>query len=391
MFLKPLVKRNPRFIESVLSLHEQGILEANTFVFDLDTFRENAQIIKKNADKHNLNVYGMTKQIGYNPHLHQAIVDAGIESFVAVDWMGARLMHNQGYKIGHVGHLVQLPKGTTDQIMAMNPEVVTVFSIFKAQQVNESAKKLNRIQPILLRVYDEDCTFYPGHEGGFHVDSLESVVAEIRKLNNVEIIGVTSFPAMLFSEEAKSVRPTKNFQAIQRAVKKLKELAVDVKQVNTPGTTSSDVFEIMASYGATHVEPGNGFTGTTPLATVQDTQEIPAVLYLSEISHLYNGRGHVFGGGLYVDRVRGRYSLKARVGKKLEEKEVELIPDDGIDYYGYVDGGVKEGEPVIFGFRPQIFVTRGQVAIVEGIHSNNPKLLGYYDANGLPIQRGDGK
>ncbi|WAH36811.1 amino acid permease [Alicyclobacillus dauci] len=85
----------------------------------------------------------------------------------------------------------------------------------------------------------------------------------------------------------------------------------------------------MKSYGATHVEPGNGFTGTTPLATVQETAELPAVLYLSEISHMHNGRGHVFGGGLYVDRVRGHYDLKARVGKNLAERSVELIPDEG--------------------------------------------------------------
>ncbi|WAH38724.1 alanine racemase [Alicyclobacillus dauci] len=388
MFLKSLVDRNRKFVEAVVSLHEEGALEANTFVFDLDAFRENAKILKENADKFHLNVYGMTKQMGYNPILHQAIVDAGIESFVAVDWMGARLMHEQGYKIGHVGHLVQPPKGAADDLLAMNPEVFTVFSVHKARQVSDAAKRLNVVQPILLRVYDDTCTFYPGHEGGFHVDTLESSVREIQKLPNVEIVGVTSFPAMLFNESAGTVRPTHNFEVIQLAVEKLRRMGIVVKQVNAPGTTSSDVFELMASMGATHVEPGNGFTGTTPLATVQDVQELPAVLYLSEISHIHNGRGHVFGGGLYVDKVRGQYGLKARVGKDLAERDVELIPDDGIDYYGYVDGQVEEGQTVIFGFRPQIFVTRGQVAVVEGIHEGKPVVLGYHDQNGRVIQRG---
>ena len=57
--------------------------------------------------------------------------------------------------------------------------------------------------------------------------------------------------------------------------------------------------------GATQVEPGHGLTGTTPLHAVDDLVEDPAVAYVSEVSHLWNGRAYVFGGGLYVDPVLG--------------------------------------------------------------------------------------
>jgi predicted amino acid racemase len=390
MFLDVLKRRNPAFLEAVLQLHEEKRLEANTYVLDLQTVRENTAVIKQKADQHGLQVYAMTKQVGYNPVLQRIVADAGIPSFVAVDWMAARKMHMQGFKLGHVGHLVQAPKGAVLDLVKMRPEVFTVFSVQKARELNEAAQKNGFKQNVLLRVYGENPVFYPGHEGGFFAGpALIEGAKEIAAMSHLEIAGVTSFPCMLFDKEAQDVRPTVNFETAVKAAELLqKELNIKVKQINTPGTNSSDAFEMMAGLGSTHVEPGHGLTGTTPLATVRDTAEKPAVLYLSEISHLYNGRGHVFGGGLYVDPVRGPYPLRAFVGKEMTERNAELIPAGGIDYYGYIDGRVQEGEPVIFGFRPQVFFTRGQVAAVDGIREGNPKVIGYYDSQGNAIVKG---
>ena len=38
--------------------------------------------------------------------------------------------------------------------------------------------------------------------------------------------------------------------------------------------------------------------------------------------------------------------------------------------------------PVIMAFRFQMFVTRSKVALVEGIHNNNPHVIGVYDGLG---------
>jgi predicted amino acid racemase len=388
MFLKTLQDRNAGLLNAVIKLYEAGKLEANTYVLDLQTVRDNATLISERAGKSGLNVYAMTKQLGYNPDLQQAVVDSGIESFVAVDWMGARTMHKQGFKIGHAGHLVQAPKGAVRDIVDMQPEVVTVFTMQKAAELNEAAKQAGIKQNILLRVYGEQPLFYPGHEGGFFIGDVVDAAREIMKLSNLTITGVTSFPCFLFNKEAQDVKPTVNLDAVLEAARLLKkELGIAVTQINVPGTNSSDLFEMIAARGGTHVEPGHGLTGTTPLATVRETPEKPALLYVSEISHMHNGRGHVFGGGLYVDPVRGPYPLQALVGNDLAPREAELIPAGGIDYYGYIDGKVQEGDPVIFGFRPQIFVTRGQVAAVDGIREGKPVVLGYYDANGNRISR----
>jgi predicted amino acid racemase len=390
VFLKKLLQRNPDFVKSVLKLYNAGQLEANTYVLDLQKVRHNAAIISEKAQKLGLHVYGMTKQVGYNPHLQQAVVESGIESFVAVDWMGARQMHKQGFKLGHVGHLVQAPKGAVLDLVKMQPEVFTVFSLQKAQELNEAAKQLGVRQNILLRVYGEQVLFYPGHEGGFFLGDLIDAAREIGKLSHIRIVGVTSFPCLLFDKEVQEVMPTVHFDAVLEAARLLQsQLGIAVEQINVPGTNSADVLDVIAKRGGTHVEPGHGLTGTTPLGTVKETLETPAILYLSEISHIHQGRGHVFGGGLYVDPVRGSYPLQAIVGQKLEERSAELIPVGGIDYYGYVDGQVNEGDPVIFGFRPQVFVTRGQVAAIDGVSGGEPSILGYCDAQGNVIDRGN--
>lgn len=388
MFLNVLRERNPKLIDAVVKLHGEGKLEANTYVMDLETIRANAAVIASRAKQVGLKVYGMTKQIGYNPIAQKEIVKAGIPSFVAVDWMGARQMTRQDFVLGHVGHLVQPPKRVIRELLQMQPEVFTVFSLDKAKAINEEAKKLHIVQNILLRVYGENPRFYPGHEGGFFINDLIDAAREISKLSNLRIVGVTSFPCMLFDKEAQDVRPTTNFDAVVAAARLLeKELNVTIEQINAPGTTSSDVFEIISRHGGTHVEPGHGLTGTTPLATVKHVAEKPALLYLSEVSHMYNGRAHVFGGGLYSDRVKGEYQLKVLVGSDLDIRNAELIPDSGIDYYGYVDGAAREGEPVIFGFRPQIFHSRGQTAVIDGVEEGNPRVLGFYDSQGNSIVR----
>jgi predicted amino acid racemase len=390
MFLKPLIERNPAFVKSVLKLHNEGQLEANTYALDLEKVRQNSSIISEKAKRLGLHVYGMTKQVGYNPFLQQAVVDSGIESFVAVDWMGARQMHKQGFKLGHVGHLVQAPRGAVLDLVKMQPEVFTVFSLQKAKELNEAAKQLGVRQNILLRVYGQQVLFYPGHEGGFALDQLIDAAREIGKLSNLQIVGVTSFPCLLFDKEAQHVVPTVHFDAVLEAARLLQtHLGIAIQQINVPGTNSADMLETIAKRGGTHVEPGHGLTGTTPLATVKETLETPAILYLSEISHIHQGRGHVFGGGLYVDPVRGSYPLQVRVGHELQERSAELIPLGGIDYYGYVDGEVNEGDPVIFGFRPQVFVTRGQVAAVDRVSTGDPCVLGYCDSQGNVIAKGE--
>ena len=152
-------------------------------------------------------------------------------------------------------------------------------------------------------------------------------------------------------------------------------------EINAPGTTSSVTLEALAEAGATQVEPGHGLTGTTPLHVSNDLPETPAVVYLTEISHLSGGEAFCFGGGLYIDPVFPHYPLRAIVAREPRAdaaalRAVEIPTPDAIDYYGMIEAGgpakPEPGDSVVFGFRPQAFVTRAFVAGVSGLATGKP-------------------
>ena len=80
----------------------------------------------------------------------------------------------------------------------------------------------------------------------------------------------------------------------------------------------------LAEAGATQVEPGHGLTGTTPLHVSDDLPEAPAVVYLTEVSHLSGGEAFCFGGGLYIDPVFPNYQVKAIVAREPRTDEAAL-------------------------------------------------------------------
>ncbi|WP_419640161.1 hypothetical protein [Vibrio anguillarum] len=43
------------------------------------------------------------------------------------------------------------------------------------------------------------------------------------------------------------------------------------------------------------------------------------------------------------------------------------------------------GSPVVMAYRTQVFVTRSDVALVQGVSTPNPKLIGLYDALGNEV------
>mgnify|MGYP002508071335 CR=1 FL=1 len=113
----------------------------------------------------------MTKQIGRNPAAIEAMIMAGIDAGVCVDMNDARPVHHAGMKIGHLGHLVQVPAWETEAALKMHPMYWTVYNFEKAQAVSE-AVQLPETQNIMTRIYGEGDSFYHGHEAGFCVDGI---------------------------------------------------------------------------------------------------------------------------------------------------------------------------------------------------------------------------
>src|SRR4051794_3284711 len=194
MFLERTKRQNPGLIRAAVELHQAGAIPPNTFVFDADAFERNGALLRAAAEQAGLRLYFMTKQHGRNPELFRRVVRDGA-STVAVAMEDARILHRHGLALGHVGNLVQVPRAELEKVVATyRPEVISVFTLAKAVQVDEAARRSGVVQRVLLRVHSREDVFFPGMEGGFFLDELPAAVAAIRRLEHVRLVGVTTFP-----------------------------------------------------------------------------------------------------------------------------------------------------------------------------------------------------
>ena len=104
---------------------------------------ENIKYMIEKGHKNGLKVYPMTKQIGRNPVVAKALKKAGADGCVCVDMADARRVHEAGMKIGHLGHLVQVPEKETKAAVAMEPEYWTVYSMKKAKAISDALPEGN--------------------------------------------------------------------------------------------------------------------------------------------------------------------------------------------------------------------------------------------------------
>jgi predicted amino acid racemase len=391
MFLDVIRRRNPRLIEQTIALHQTGRLPANAYVIDLDAVEENARSIAGVAGKLGLKVFAMTKQMGRNGSFCEAVARGGIAKTVAVDMECARATHRAGLGLGHIGHLVQIPKYEAVAAAKLWPDYWTVFNREKAAEAAVASRPIGRVQPLLARIHAEGDQFYRGHEGGFPAADIVRVADALDMLPGARFAGITTFPALLFDHPSRTVKATPNLETLRHANEALVKAGRAAIEVNAPGTTSSVNLALLVEAGATQVEPGHGLTGTTPLHAVEDLPEQPAVVYLSEVSHLVGGRAYCFGGGLYIDPVFPDYEVRAIVSREptssaVALRKVEIPPPAAIDYYGMIEAnGAKRpevGDSVVFGFRPQAFVTRAYVVGIAGLSTGRPAVEAVYDAFG---------
>lgn len=381
MFIDIVQKKNPDLIKVAIELHQKGEILPDTYVLDVDAILENGRALCKKAEENGIKLYAMTKQFGRVPYLAKKLVEIGFAGVVTVDFKEALIMMDNGVKLGNVGHLVQIPSSLIDKVVRHSPEIITVYSLEKIKEIDEAAKKYGKVQDIMLRVLEKDSEIYSGQSGGFYLDDIEDVAKEILKLNNVRINGLTSFPCFLYNCDKNIIEGTKNIESIKKAERVLKELGIFVEQLNMPSATSLENIESIKAYGGTHGEPGHALTGTTPFNSRNLEGEIPAIVYVSEISHNLDYNSYCYGGGHY--RRSGMNSvLVGKNIKKMRRSPVEAPTLESIDYYFELCGNNNVGETVIGAFRTQIFVTRSSVALVEGVKSSNPKLVGVYDSLG---------
>ncbi|MFI0241226.1 alanine racemase [Streptomyces sp. NPDC016845] len=387
MFLDSLLARNPALTDAATDLHRRGAIPPDTYVMDLDAIEGNAALLAAEAQRLGLDLWFVVKQLGRNPELIRAIA-RHIPKYAAIDPPEARTLHAAGARAGNLGHLVQIPHRALPEMLAWRPETVTVYDVANARAVSEAALRLGLVQDVLVRIEGAEGSVYPGQEGGVPLAGIEEFAAAVERLPGVRIAGVTAFPCVLCDPVTGLPAPTPNFEIALKARQTVAARGHEDLILSAPSATSVATLPMLAELGATHGEPGHSLTGTTPLhARDLGQPETPAYVYVTEVAHtLADGRPAVFGGGFYA-RSQITSALLPRTGLRLP---VQDAPPQNIDYYRLLDApgpgaDVRVGETALLAFRTQIFVTRSTVAVVAGLSTGAPRLVGLYDAQGKAV------
>ncbi|MEU3214770.1 alanine racemase [Streptomyces sp. NPDC006971] len=387
MFLDTVLARNPELVETAAVLHRSGAIPPDTYVMDLDTVEANARLLAAEAERLGLTLWFVAKQFGRNPELIRAIA-RHIPKFAAIDAPEARILHAAGAQAGNLGHLVQIPGRSLQEMLAWRPETVTVYDVANAEAVSRAAQRLGFVQHLLVRLQGAPGAVYPGQEGGVPLERLDDFAEQVERLPGVRIAGVTAFPCVLCAPDTGEPEPTANLPLALAARDRLAARGHRDLKLSAPSASSVATLPLLARHGATHAEPGHALTGTTPLHAVDPRQsERPGYVYISEVAHtLADGRPAVHGGGFYP-RARIKDAFLPRSGVRLA---VHDAPAENIDYYRLLEAPATPsdaglGDTAVFAFRTQIFVTRSNVAVVAGLSSGTPRLRGLYDALGRSL------
>ena len=380
-FVNSIIKRNENLVTLAFDYHVAGKILPNTYMLDLDKIIENAVKIKAKADIYNIDLFFMTKQFGRNPYIAKKLIDIGYSGAVVVDFEEALIMMEHNIPIKNIGHLVQIPKILIKRILEYGVEFITVYSIDILKQINTIAKELGYIQKVLIKAISKNDTLYSGQLGGFYADELDKLILELSNLSNIKISGLTSFPCFLFNDDTGNIEPTTNIKTLNYFKVYLEKHNVYISELNLPSVTSIGNIEAIANLNGTQAEPGHALIGTTPNI---NSEEIPAILYVTEVSHNFDGKAYCYGGGYY----RRGHLENAIIGKSIKDSQiVKALPpsNDSIDYYIGLDENILPTTTVLMAFRTQIFVTRSNVMIIEGLSTNTPKIEGVYTSLGRKL------
>lgn len=375
LFLKRLLDTNKAFVDASLDLYKKGLILPDSYCIDVDMFLENAKNILNEAKKYNINLFYMLKQVGRNPYLAKKLENLGYKGAVCVDFKEVEVMMKNNLKLCNIGHLVQIPKNMLSRVIEYGVEIITVYSYDMIKEISNIALSLNKTQDIMLRILDENSEIYPGQEAGFSVNEVKELIPKLKDLKGVKLNGITSFPCFLYSPDEKCIKETNNLFSVLEVNEFLKNQNLYVKHINLPSVSTVENIKKIYSYGGTDAEPGHALTGTTPL-NIDSGVEIPAYLYISEISHVFKNNSYFYGGGYYP---RG-HMKHGYIDNKIVN--VNNFNATNIDYYLSLEGKYNIFDPIILCFRTQMFVTRSDIVLIEGIHSNNIHIVGIYNTQG---------
>jgi len=381
MFLEKLIKENKQLIEFSLMMHKQGVLLPDTYVIDVDQVIENGKEVIK-ACGSNIEAIFMLKQLGRNPYIASKLLEVGFTGAVAVDFNDCLTLINNKIPIVHAGHLVQIPSKLIKKVLSYGVEFITVYSYEKALQISKVAKEIGINQKLFIKVFASKEHLYNGQLSGVAKEDVLELAQKIKKLPNVQISGLTTFPAFIYSCENDDIVETPNLEALNQAKKILSDNGFNITEINVPSSNCVYNIPLVIKNKGTMIEPGHALSGTTMMHAKHNLEEKISYLYLTEVSHVFENSSLVYGGGYYA---RGNLSNAIVTSDMIMTKAHQLSPES-IDYHLQLDGQFNVGSPVVMCYRTQMFVTRSNIALVEGLKEKNPKLIGIYDSQGKKLK-----
>lgn len=382
MFLDLTYSRNKKLIDFSISKHQKGEIFPDSYIIDVDTLLDNARKMLEKANITKTKLFFMLKQIGRNPYIAKKLVELGFDGAVVVDFKEAQIMMENNIPISNIGNLVQIPNSLIRDVLEYGVKYITIFSLEKAKKINDIAKELGIVQKVILRVFSKNDKLYPSQESGFDISDLEKIINEIKELENIELVGATSFPTILYDLEKEKFEKQPNFNTVLKAVDIMKTNGLNVEIVNLPSATCTRTIEEFLTENNYVGEPGHGLTGSTPAHIHEQLEEKPCVIYLSEVSHNFMENAYIYGGGHY--RRSHMENVLISNGEYEIFDKVEHLDAENIDYHFRLASNHNVGDTAILAFRFQIFVTRSNVVLVENI-STNPKIVGVYDSQGRKL------
>jgi predicted amino acid racemase len=403
-----MARRNPRLIEATATLHREGEIPPDCYVVDLDRIAANCRVLATAIADTRLGTFFETKQFGRCPPICATVRENGFDTALAIDMEELYALERLGVPIGHAGHLGQIPAADVEHVVASTrPQFITVFSLDKCQQIARVAASNGLVQPIVLRVDGPGDIVARSLAGGVAESDAMRMIADIDRLDGVRFAGFTTYPAIRFDLGRQSWVTTSNFETMTRLAERAqRELGIEVGHINAAGNVCSASVDLIAG-AATHCEPGQAFVGGLVANAFVDQAEVPAMAYVTEVSHVVAGVPYVFASSWLANNTVGIWNqldydallgtipgAGGGAGRAVVAKPQQFAASDPTAFmYNAVkplDGrGAKVGDTLVFGFRSQLYrANGGLLAVVDGLASATPRLRGLFDRNGNPVAPG---
>lgn len=374
---------------------------------DLDRIAANCRVLSAAIADTRLGTFFEAKQFGRCPPICAAVRENGFDAALAIDMEELYALERQGIPIGHAGHLGQIPAADVARVVTgTRPQYLTVFSLEKCQQIAEVAASHGLVQAVVLRVDGPRDIVARSLAGGVAEADALRMIADIDRMDGVRFAGFTTYPAIRFDLGRRCWVTTSNFETMTRLAGRVqRELGIEVDHINAAGNICAASVGLIAG-GATHCEPGQAFVGGLVANAFTDQAEIPAMAYVTEVSHVVDGVPYVFASSWVANNTVGIWNqldydvllgtipgADGAAGRPVAAKPQQFAASDPTAFmYNAIrplDGrGASIADTVVFGFRSQLYrANGGLLAVVAGLADGVPRLRGLFDRNGNAVAR----